>query len=87
MIGYAINNGGGAPYINQIVTKDVDPAFVQAGGDWLFCLDPITADFPDGVVIGSIVYFEVSGGNAVNIRAAIKTVTYSPQGFEIDSWS
>ena len=80
MIGFATNNGGGAPYINQIVLKDVDP-------QQIFCLNPINASFPAGVKIGDIVYFDVVGGNAVNVRAAIKTTTYSPQGYQIDSWS
>ena len=80
MLGIAINNGGGAPYYNQIVLKDADP-------QQLFCLDPITASLPDGVAIGDIVYFDVVGGNAVNVRAAVKSTTRSPQGFSVDTWS
>jgi hypothetical protein len=79
-LGIAVNNGGGAPYINQIVLKDADP-------QQIFCLSPLTASLPAGVVPGDVVYFDVSGGNAVNVRAAIKTVSRSPQGFEIDTWS
>jgi hypothetical protein len=87
MIGFATNNGGGPPYPFVISLKDVDPAFVQANGQWLFCLDPITASLPAGVAIGDIVYFDVVGGNAVNVRAAIKTTTRNPQGFSVDTWS
>ena len=46
MLGYALNPGGGAPFVSMIAIKDVDPAFVQAENQWLFCLDPIDAAFP-----------------------------------------
>jgi hypothetical protein len=43
---------------------------------------------PAGINPGDFVYFENPSGNlAANVRAAIKTVGRSPQGFEIDTWS
>lgn len=45
---------------------------------------------PAGINPGDFVYFDAGSAPknlATNVRAAIKTVTRSPQGFEIDTWS
>jgi hypothetical protein len=48
----------------------------------------LTTALPGGINPGDFVYFTNPSGNlAANVRKAIKTVTRSPQGFEIDTWS